>query len=109
MPTKTAIRLAIAGLLAFAAALPIPAQDASRAADQGPGFELPGPVDARRFLPAALFDAKPYRVSAEALNDGLLNTYSLGQGHEVIPVIGTAALLERWQEMRAIGRLRRIT
>ena len=79
------------------------------AANQGPGFELPGPVDARRFLPAVLFEAKPYRVSAEAFNDGLLNTYSLRVGREAIPVIGTTALLERWQEMRAIGRLRRIT
>jgi hypothetical protein len=95
MPMKTALRVAVAGLLAFAAALRIPAQDDMHAANQGPGFELPGPVDARRFLPAILFETKPYRVSAEAFNDGLLNTYSLRAGREAIPVTGTTALLER--------------
>ena len=89
--------MAIAGLLAFAAAWPIRAQDALHPADQGPGFESPGPVGARRFLPAAVFDAKSYRVAPEAFNDGLLNTYSLRQGREAVAVTGTTALLERWQ------------
>ncbi|MBV9491862.1 MAG: hypothetical protein JO069_19375 [Verrucomicrobia bacterium] len=74
-----------------------------------PAFESPGKVDAHRFLPSAVFQSTRHRVSPEAFNDGLLNTYSVRNGRETFSVTGTTAFLERWQELRGIDQLRRVT
>jgi hypothetical protein len=74
-----------------------------------PGFEQPGPVDARRFLPQALLESQQHRVYPEAFNDGLVNTYSIATLDGSTEIRGTTALLERRQEMVAIDQLRRIS
>jgi hypothetical protein len=73
------------------------------------GFEQPGPVDAREFLPAKVFENQAYRVEPEAYNDGLMNTYQIVTELDQYGITGTHALLERLRELAAIDQLRNIS
>jgi hypothetical protein len=86
-----------------------PAAVSEETVTPSPGYETPGPVDAKDFLPKSAFTGKKLFVESAAQNNGLQNTYRIRAGAQVYEVTGSAAALQFLQELRAIDELRQIS
>ena len=73
------------------------------------GFETPGPVDAKAFLPESQMSGALHSVGPEASNDGLLNTYQLNAGGGTREVLTTPLLKVRIREIYALDYLRNLS
>jgi len=69
-------------------------------------FEIPGPVDAKTFLPASVMNGTLHSVGAEASNNGFQNLYQLNSGGRSLEVMGTPLLNMRIREIYALDYLR---
>jgi hypothetical protein len=69
-------------------------------------FEAAGLVDTKMFLPENLMKGGLHTLNPQAENDGLLNTYFLYSGNNVIEVTTGIALRVRIRELYAIDKLR---
>ena len=69
-------------------------------------FEAAGLVETKMFLPEDLMKGGLHTVNPQAANDGLLNTYFLYSGNNVVEVTTGIALRIRIRELYAIDKLR---
>jgi hypothetical protein len=93
------------GLFATTAAFAQPAGSPSPAPTEN-AFEAAGLVEAKLFLPESLMKGGLHTVNPQAENDGLLNTYFLHSGNNVVEVTTGIALRIRIRELYAIDKLR---
>jgi len=100
-------------LIAFSASLPAqtavttPPQPQQQASLQA--FETPGYVEATLFVPAAKMTGSLHTVGAQAVNNGLQNTYQLTSGGQSLAITGTPLLLQRINEIYALDYLRSLS
>ena len=95
----------VLGLFAATAAIAQPAEAPSPAPAETT-FEAAGLVETKMFLPENLMKGTLHTVHPQAENDGLLNTYFLYSGNNVVEVTTGLALRIRIRELYAIDKLR---
>ena len=103
MPTKT-ILIALS-LCAATAVFAQPAGSPSPAPTETT-FEAAGLVETKMFLPENVMKGGLHTVNPQAANDGLLNTYFVYSGNNVVEVTTGIALRIRIRELYAIDKLR---
>lgn len=88
----------------LAGACVLSAQDAQQADE----FETPGPIDAARFIHAAMMTGPHHRVEPTASHDGFTITYTIHSDYAKYQVVGTEMAIERIKEIGAIARLKEV-
>jgi hypothetical protein len=109
VPGTPIMRLLLGLFVAIAFAgtsLPSLAQDSSPSPQD---YETPGTVNAKDFLPPAVFTGKKIYVQKTAQNNGLQNTYRITANGQEYEATGSEAAVQLWQELRAINQLRQIS
>lgn len=72
------------------------------------GYETPGPIDAARFIPAAMMRGPHHRVEPSATHDGFTITYTIRSDYGTYEVTGTEMAMERIVEIGAIAKLKEV-
>jgi hypothetical protein len=102
-------RLPLGLLVAIALAFTSRPSSAQNSSASPQDYETPGTINAKDFLPPAVFSGKKIYVQKTAQNNGLQNTYRITANGQEYEVTGSAAALQLWQELRAINQLRQIS